>query len=173
MWNGWNFMQNCPLVKKNNNNKFIKCARPNGDCHRQSATSMFEARIVQNRCFTLQSPTPLQHFSSCCCFFSDATRPELVWNSPRLLFICLLTRSHKSAVSFLLLSCVVLVLYSYQESTLLWRPWIPLIKIKLGVLKKKKLEGLYFLSCAFVVWNGFVFFESYFFVWLLNKFIMI
>lgn len=42
--------------------EFIECARPNEDCHRQSATSMFEAHIVQNGCCTLQSLTPLQHF---------------------------------------------------------------------------------------------------------------
>lgn len=45
------------------------------------------------------------------------------------------TLSHKSSVLFLLLLCVVLVLYSYQESTLLWRPWIPLMKINLCVKK--------------------------------------
>lgn len=54
-----------------------------------------------------------------------------------LLFICLFTHSQESAVLFLLLLCVVLVLYSYQESTLLWRPWIPLIIIKLGVINIK------------------------------------
>lgn len=61
----------------------------------------------------------------------------LSWNSygtSLSLFICLCTRSPETAVLFLLSSCVVLVLHSYQESTLLWRPWIPLIKIKLGVL---------------------------------------
>lgn len=114
--------------------------------------------------------------SSCCCFFSDATRLELVWNSPRLLFICLLTRSHKSGVLFLLSSCVVLVLYSYQESTLLWRPWIPLIKIKLGVLEKKKRKGQV-ISFSFLMrcwFDGMVcLFERDPFVWLLSKFIMI
>lgn len=113
--------------------------------------------------------------SSCCCFFSDATQLELVWNSPRLLFICLLTRSHKSAVLFLLSSCVVLVLYSYQESTLLWRPWIPLIKIKRGVLEKKKNMKV-FISFSFLMrlwFDGMVcLFERYFFVWLMSKFIM-
>lgn len=61
----------------------------------------------------------------------------LSWNSygtSLSLFICLCTRSLETAVLFLLSLCVVLVLHSYQESTLLWRPWIPLIKIKFGVL---------------------------------------
>lgn len=46
---------------------------------------------------------------------------QLSWNSCKtlpLLFICLFTHSQASAVLFLLLLCVVLVLYSYQESTL-------------------------------------------------------
>lgn len=46
----------------------------------------------------------------------------LSWNSygtSLSLFICLCTRSLETAVLFLLSSCVVLVLHSYQESTLL------------------------------------------------------
>ncbi len=61
--------------------------------------------------------------------FVDASQFKLISNVFQLLFICLFTRSHKSCVLFLLLLCVVLVLYSYQESTLLWRPWIPLMRI--------------------------------------------
>lgn len=46
---------------------------------------------------------------------------QLSWNSCKtllLLFISLFTYSQESVVLFLLLLCVVLVLYSYQESTL-------------------------------------------------------
>lgn len=66
--------------------------------------------------------------------FVDASQFKFIWNVFQLLFICLFTRSHKSSVLFLLLLCVVLVLYSYQESTLLWRPWIPLMKINLCLM---------------------------------------
>lgn len=58
-----------------------------------------------------------------------------------LSYLCLFTRSRESSVWFLLLcDFAVLVLYSYQESTLLWRPWIPLMKIKLCVMNYKLFE---------------------------------
>lgn len=83
--------------------------------------------------------------------FVDASQLKLISKVFQLLFICLFTRSHKSSVLFLLLLCVVLVLYSYQESTLLWRPWIPLTKNK-TVCNEYKFKVLYFwcyttLSC--------------------------
>lgn len=101
--------------------------------YKQSATCRNKSSIVQNRYCTLQS-FHLCSLSSDCIVFVDASQFKLIWNIFQLLFICLFTRSHKSSVLFLLLLCVVLVLYSYQESTLLWRPWIPLMKIKLCVM---------------------------------------
>lgn len=81
----------------------------------------------------------------------------LSWNSygtSLSLFICLCTSSLKTAVLFLLSLCVVLELHSYQESTLLWRPWIPLIKIKLGVLDFSLRLFISHVTCCFcrTVW---------------------
>lgn len=78
------------------------------------------------------------------CRVSTAAHSSLTIGSvdaSRLNMKCLSTLIYLSFHSFTqvlrdvsVVVCVVLVLYSYQESTLLWRPWIPLMKIKLCVI---------------------------------------
>lgn len=116
-----------------NSNDFINCAWPKKAAIDNQLLAEMNQVLYKNCYCTLQG-------FNLCLLSSDywfcwciSVGYELCWTVFQLyLFV---TRSHKSSVLFLLLSCVVLVLHSYQESTLLWRPWIPLMKIKLCVMK--------------------------------------
>lgn len=136
-----NFLQHCA----HNRNDIISCVRPNkAAIDNQLLANMnwvlYKTVIVLCRVLTsAQFPLTI--------VFVDASQFKLIWNVFQLLIICLFTHSHKSAVLVLLL-CVVLVRYSYQESTLLWRPWIPFIKIKLGVMSRNVMFLLFSLMCT-------------------------
>lgn len=98
---------------------------------RQSATCRNKSSIVQKRYCTSQSVN-LCSLSSDCRF----CRCISVYAHIKCLSTLIYLSFHlfTSVLFLLLLLCVVLVLYSYQESTLLWRPWIPLMKIKRCVM---------------------------------------
>ncbi len=117
------FLEHCPY----NRNGIINCAWPkNAAIDNQLLAEM--NRVLYKSITVLCRVWCSAHFPLTIAFV-DASQFKLISNVFQLLFICLFTRSHKSCVLFLLLLCIVLVLYSYQESTLLWRPWIPLMRI--------------------------------------------
>lgn len=133
----WNLLQHCPY----NRNYIINSAWPKSAATDNQLLAYMN-RVLYETVTVLCRVLTSAHFPLTIVFV-DASQFKLIWNVFQLLFICLFTHSHKSAVLFLLLLCVVLVLYSYQESTLLWRPWIPLIKNKTWC-NEYKFKGLYF-----------------------------
>lgn len=121
-----NGKKNCPYNRNDSQLCMTKISR----C-RQSATCRNKSSIVQKRYCTSQSVN-LCSLSSDCRF----CRCISVYAHIKCLSTLIYLSFHlfTSVLFLLLLLCVVLVLYSYQESTLLWRPWIPLMKIKRCVM---------------------------------------